>query len=718
MDIFEIPAAKGVRKSLKTRKPVPFCHDPNPRHCLHSVQAVVYTWLVTLRRFGRYEIKGEIGRGGMATVFRAFDTGFNREVALKVLPREMTHNLNFRARFKRELKTIASLEHPAIVPVYDVGEENGQPFFVMRYMAGGSLSRLIERGKFTLQDTARIIERVALALDHAHKQGIIHRDIKPDNILFDLANNPYVSDFGVAKLNEAAYSATQEGRMVGTPGYMSPEQAYNKPVDGRSDVYGLGAMVYQMLSGKPPYELEPDAPIASIIRHINEPIPDILKENPDLPPALNTIIKTSMAKNREDRYATTLDLARALNLAAFGEDRILHPSSTIVDRPTLPAYLQRTRSRWWLIGGVMLLLFVGIFAMRGQLPFLSPPSTPTASLTLSPTGIPSTETPSPSPTFTPVIESTSTQDVPTVVPAPGGADQIAFLSANQIHLMNVDGSDLIQIRTDNAAKHNLQWIADGRLVYISRNCAYILDPEAKQTRQILCFGLNEPLEGFRVSPDGKLVAIGVQRTLYIIPFDLDELKKVTTRFNLPAIKGSCYYNQYAFRDMVWSKNGTHIAALVVDTELSGTDQIFLLDVNIPDCQTTGPVLLDKLPGEHFDFGSARIQSYDWDGDHLFLLNDYVRNDGFGDLYLYNSNTQEGTKLNPIDGNCCYRDARFSPDRKYILFLYQNRFGTEIKLYYIPFSNLGNGQPLTPIELPGLLLRYQREKPQPSLRTAQ
>jgi len=559
---------------------------------------------------------------------------------------------------------------------------------------------------------------VALALDHAHKQGIIHRDIKPDNILFDLASNPYVSDFGVAKLNEAAYSATQEGRMVGTPGYMSPEQAYNRPVDGRSDIYGLGAMIYQMLSGKPPYDLEPDAPIAAIVKHINEPVPEILKENPELPQDVDTIIKKSMAKNREDRYATTIDLARALNQAAFGEDRILHPSATIVDRPTRPPYAQRSFFRWGLAAGILLLL-IGIFALRGQLPFLSSASTSDLSLTPVATNIQPTETPTPiPPTVTPTPSATPTLAVPTVVTAPGGADQIAFLSGSQIHLMNVDGSELVQVRTDNAPKRNLQWISDGRLVYISRNCAYIMNPETKETGQILCFGLNEPLEGFRVSPDGKLVAISVQRTLYILPFDLDQLKKVTTRFNLLAFKGNCLYNQYAFRDVIWSKTGTHIAALIVDTELASTDQILLLDVNIPDCKTTGPVLLDKLPGKHFDFGSARIQGYDWDGDHLFLLNDYVRNDGFGDLYLYNSDTQEGTMINPIDGTCCYRDARFSPDGKYILFLYQNRFGTEIKLYYVPFRDLENGQPLNPIQLPSLLLRYQREKPQPALRPAQ
>jgi hypothetical protein len=670
------------------------------------------------RKIGRYQIKEEIGRGGMATVYRAFDPNFNREIALKVLPREMMHNLNFRAQFKRELKTIASLEHPAIVPVYDVGEDDGQAYFVMRFMAGGSLAALIEKGKFSLQDTARIIERVALALDHAHRNSIVHRDIKPDNILFDANNNPYISDFGVAKITEAAYSGTQDGRVVGTPGYMSPEQAYSQPVDGRSDIYGLGVIIYQMLTGAQPYKFESNAPIASIVKQVNEPIPEILKENPDMPQEVDAIIKTSMAKNREDRYATALDLARALNLVAFGEDRILNPATTILDRRTIP-YRRPLPGAWWILGAIIALtVLFGIFALRGQLPFLSPASTPTPSLTATSTRVPPTETATALLTVSPTAEATLIQGLPTVMPAPGGADHIAFLSANQIYLMNVDGSDLIQIRTDNAPKMNLQWITDNRLVYMSRNCAYLLDAGTRETSQIVCFNLNEQLEGFRVSHDGRLVAISVQRTLNIVPLDLEGLKRVTTRFNLLAMEQSCFYSQYAFRDVLWSRDGNKLAALVVDTELSGTDQIFLLDVDIPDCQTIGPVLLDKLPGGHFDFGSARIQSFDWNGRNLFLLNDYVRNDGFGDLYLYDSKTQQGRKINPIDGNCCYRDARFSPDGNYILFLYQNRFGTEIKLYYIPLGDLDNGLTLTPIELPGLLLRYQRDKPQPALRPVQ
>jgi serine/threonine-protein kinase len=167
-------------------------------------------------KFGRYEIKAELGRGGMATVYHAYDPRFEREVAIKVLPREMLHDVQFRTRFEREAKTIAMLEHPAIVPVYDFGEEDGQPYFVMRYMTGGSLSDRMKKGPMTVQDAAHILSHVAPALDEAHAKGIIHRDLKPGNILFDQFNEPYISDFGIAKLSESQSNVTGSA-IVGTP---------------------------------------------------------------------------------------------------------------------------------------------------------------------------------------------------------------------------------------------------------------------------------------------------------------------------------------------------------------------------------------------------------------------------------------------------------------------------------------------------------------------
>jgi len=245
-----------------------------------------------------------------------------------------------------------------------------------------------------------------------------------------------------------------------------------------------------------------------------------------------------------------------------------------------------------------------------------------------------------------------------------------------------------------------------------------MEVETRQAQEIMCFVSSEALEDFRVSPDGKLVAISVQRTLNILPFDLDVLKNLDTRFSLLGLKDNCFYNQYAFREVLWSKSGTQLAAHVVDTELVSSDQIFLLNVDIPNCATVGPVRVARIPGTRIDFDSEstrRIASYDWDGDHLFLLNDAIRNDGFGDLYLYDSQARSAAKINPMDGECCYRDARWSPDKTYIFFVFQ-RFGTnEIDFYYVPLADLGKDHSWVPIQDIDILFSTPREKPQPALR---
>ena len=631
-------------------------------------------------KVGRYKIKSELGRGGMATVYRAYDPSFDREVAVKVLPREMVHNLVFRVRFKRELKMIASLEHPAIVPVYDVGEEpDGRQYFVMRYMGGESLSDWIKRGALPLQDTAIIIERLASALDYAHQKNIVHRDIKPDNVLFDDTNHPYLTDFGIAKLTESAISATGGGTM-GTPAYVSPEQAQGANVDSRADIYGMGVMIYEMLTGKKPYDA--DSPMSVAVRHITEPIPDILQARPDLPIEVDAIIKRAMAKDREDRYPNAIELSRALNRAAFGEDRTTSASTSMFNTRQNTITKSRRRVGFIVAGMILLIILAGAFALSRQLPVV-PAVDMTSTTEVTPVPAIATQTSVPESTATTAATAIPTEEMLTPVPPPGNADKIAFLSGNGIYLMNVDGSGLIQIRTENSAKSNLHWIFDGRLVYISRNCANAIDVETRSIEELVCFDANEMLEDFRVSPDGKWVAISIQRTLNILPFDVELLKDVDTRFGLTILRENCFYNQYAFRDLLWSKSGTQIAARVVDTERVSSDQIFLLNVDLPNCDTMGPVRIDRIPGSHFNFDSAstkRITSFDWNGDSLFLVNDAIRNDGFGDLYIYDSKVREGRKINPIDGMCCYRDARWSPDGTYILFVFQKFDSDVIELY--------------------------------------
>ncbi len=298
---------------------------------------------------GRYEIKSELGRGGMATVYRGYDPRFQREVAVKVLPREFLHDPSFRARFEREAQTIAALEHSAIVPVYDFGEEEGQPYLIMRLMTGGTLAERMGAGLLPLTEVARIFNRIAPALDRAHSKGIVHRDLKPGNILFDDDNNPYVSDFGIAKLTQASAAFTGSA-IVGTPAYMSPEQARGeKNIDGRSDIYALGAILFQMLTGKFPYEA--DTPMGMVVKHITEPPPRILEAKPDLPPECETVIQQAMAKSRDERYSTASGMAKALEtiaqdtLVARKPAQLEAETTTIASQPAQAEREQRAHEK-------------------------------------------------------------------------------------------------------------------------------------------------------------------------------------------------------------------------------------------------------------------------------------------------------------------------------------------------------------------------------------
>ncbi len=231
-------------------------------------------------KFSRYELREELGQGGMATVYRAYDPMFEREVALKILKRESLNDSQVRERFERETKIIARLEHAAIVPVYDVGRDRDQLFYVMRYMTGGSLVERIQRGALSLAEIAHILQRIAAALDYAHHKGVIHRDLKPGNILFDEEDNAFISDFGIAKFAQAATKLTSSG-IIGTPTHMSPEQARGEEVDGRSDIYSLGVILFEMLSGKTPFEAT--TPLGMAFKHASEPPPHIRDINPSLP---------------------------------------------------------------------------------------------------------------------------------------------------------------------------------------------------------------------------------------------------------------------------------------------------------------------------------------------------------------------------------------------------------------------------------------------------
>ncbi|MBX7215114.1 MAG: serine/threonine protein kinase [Thermoflexales bacterium] len=266
-------------------------------------------------KIGKYTIKREIARGGMATVYEAFDPVFERTVALKVLPPEYFHDETFRARFEREAKTVASIESAVIVPVYDFGEADGRLFLAMRYMGGGTLADRLNGAPMPPKQVVHLLNRIAPGLDRAHARNIVHRDLKPANVLFDDSNEPFLSDFGIAKVAMTRSDLTR-AQVIGTPAYMSPEQARGDMLDGRSDLYSLGAMVFEMLTGKPPYDAE--SPTGVMLKQVMDPIPRILTNQLNISPFWQTIIDRSMAKRPEDRYTTAAAMAADAEAAAEG----------------------------------------------------------------------------------------------------------------------------------------------------------------------------------------------------------------------------------------------------------------------------------------------------------------------------------------------------------------------------------------------------------------
>ncbi|MGA2504557.1 MAG: protein kinase [Anaerolineales bacterium] len=696
------------------------------------------------QKIGRYEIKAEIGRGGMATVYQAYDPRFEREVALKVLPRAMLHDPQFRTRFEREAKTIAMLEHPAIVPVYDFGEEDGQPYFVMRYMTGGSLSDRIKKGPMTVPEVAQLFGRLAPPLDEAHAKGIIHRDLKPGNILFDQYGEPYISDFGIAKIAATPSNVTGSA-IVGTPAYMSPEQAQGEGIDGRSDIYGLGVILFELLTGRQPYQ--GDTPMSVVVKHITDPVPRILDVKPDLPPAIESVIEKAMAKDRDARFPTVKALSDALNAVAHGEtldlgiaDKTLVASArTIVSqKPTPPpGIVQGKQSQgpapvtapprkkyglWIGLGGAGLLVCVaavaGIFILKGKFP--SPPApTPTLSLMTSTpettdvhlatgTSIPGVLNPTvigetPTPSLTPNPNPTPTVPGPTNI---GGADLIAFLNNDDIWVMGVDGSNLTQITKGGGTKSDLQWSPDRQsLFYISGLCIQSVTVPGGIVTEVTCFPAATYLEAFEISPDGKQVAINLNRVLYVVPFDLTAISKAHNWIQLRDMKGCYTYNAAgnlaAPKSVRWSNDGETLA--INTNSVDAGKRVDLISIfDISKCDSTTPIALDGFPATRFTMtgysANGVIPSFDSDGSTLFVLNSKIRYE-LGYLYSYNTESKHSENLDPLQASCCYTAARFSPDGSFLLFIYQNVNKVITQLYYISYGSIGTGVSYTPLILP-------------------
>ena len=291
---------------------------------------------LTGQTLGSYQVIERSGEGGMATVFKAWQPSMSRHVALKVLPRRYGDAPEFAARFEQEALVLSSLQHPHIVPVFDFGRENGYAFIAMPWLSAGELTQEMNGSPLALRRLLKIMRDVGEALDYAHERGVIHRDVKPSNILRDERGNCLLTDFGIAKLLSQGSDPT--GGMIGTPAYMAPEQSMGEALDARSDIYALGVVLYELATGRPPYRAE--TPLAVVMKHIHEPLPSPRTLNPQISPELEAVILKSLAKKPAERYQRAAELVDALAAVERLDDQKASAPTRLIERApaTLPSF--------------------------------------------------------------------------------------------------------------------------------------------------------------------------------------------------------------------------------------------------------------------------------------------------------------------------------------------------------------------------------------------
>ncbi|MBN1995593.1 MAG: protein kinase [Anaerolineae bacterium] len=303
---------------------------------------------------GPYRVIEQLGSGGMATVFKSYHPALDRYVAIKVLHPAFKADPQFFERFKREARIVAKLEHPNIIPVYDFNEHKGEPYLVMRFVEGDTLKPKMNGQPMPAADVLRLIRPVCEALTYAHNQGVLHRDIKPSNIMVTKDGSVFVTDFGLARMVEAGESTLSQDMMVGTPQYISPEQAQGmKNLDGRTDIYSLGVVLYEMLTGRVPFSA--DTPFATVHDHIYTPLPLPSSINPDIDPAIERMLLKALAKDPNDRYAKVNDLLAALETTLGAA--VAQVPTVAETKPEVAPPGKKKAVPWWVwAGGITLVL--------------------------------------------------------------------------------------------------------------------------------------------------------------------------------------------------------------------------------------------------------------------------------------------------------------------------------------------------------------------------
>ena len=418
---------------------------------------------------GRYQILEQLGEGGMATVYKAYDTRLDRYVAIKVIRNDLfgpTLLERMLKRFEREAKALAKLSHPNIVKVLDYGEHNGAPYLVLEYLPGGTLKGQVMGRPIPWQEAVRLLLPIAGALDYAHEQKIIHRDVKPANILLTEKGQPMLSDFGIAKILEMKeeFTLTGSGTGIGTPEYMAPEQGMGKEVDARTDIYSLGIVLYELVTGRKPYTA--DTPMAVVLKHMTDPLPRPRQYIADLPDIVERVLLKALAKDPQDRYSKISEFADALENADQSRNIADNQPNAPTSSTNLTQLLQQKNlNRLWIALGIVGIVFAGVLTgwlARGgkttEIPPTTAPSatsipidTTTPSATISPTA-----TRTPIPTATPKLDIGSTMtgnDGMTLLYVPAGEFTMGSETGKDeekpIHTIYLDGFWIDQTEVTN-----------------------------------------------------------------------------------------------------------------------------------------------------------------------------------------------------------------------------------------------------------------------------
>jgi Tol biopolymer transport system component len=530
-----------------------------------------------------YRIEALLGRGGMSSVYLAEHRHLRRKVALKILAPALAENEGFRQRFLRESQLAASIDHPNIVPIYDAGESDGLLFIAMRYVEGTDLEHLL-RGEAPLQADRAVamLAQVASALDAAHAHGLVHRDVKPGNILVETVGWPeghehcYLTDFGLTKQLAAPSGLTDPGGFAGTVDYVAPEQIEGKPADGRTDVYSLGCVLYQCLTGVVPFERENE--LAVIYAHLQESPPRLRKLRPDLPPGVDEVIEAALAKDKEERPATCLGLIERLG-SELGMPSEHAPTLVVRSEPAaIPKAARERRKRRfggarWLIAASLLVVaavVAGVLLTRNR-----------------------TE---------------------------GGA--AGLVGGGDIYVVNADGTGLRRLTDNPAADASPVWSPDGStIVFVSTRVGggkaiFVMNADGSGVRQLTS---SRPERTSPVwSPDGSKIAYvsdeGGNRDIWVMNADGSNKVQLTTELAVDESPS-------------WSPGGTKIAFA---SQRDGNKEIYVMNAD-------GSAQTRLTTAERDDLNPA------WSPDGTKIAFDSARDDDV-EIYVMRADGTDQTRL--------------------------------------------------------------------------